>query len=84
MKKESFKIIIITSVLIQFMLLLVFIWHIEISTEFIDDVYFTNGFKDAEPIKIYHFQMYCLIIFTFLNAMYILYNLDKVANEVEK
>jgi len=47
-------------------------WHIELATQFIDNIYFTNGFIEINPIKVYHFHMWGVFIINWATAFYLL------------
>ena len=63
--------------LFLFAMPLIFAWHIEIGWEIKDNIIFTNGWYDREVIKIYHLQLYMLIILNFLASVYIISTLFK-------
>lgn len=79
MKKEE-GIKIRTYYMILFCLFLVampiiFLWHIEIGWEIKENVFFENGWFEVEVLKIYHIQLYSLIILNGFASGYILYGL---------
>ena len=65
--------------LMQIVFLLIFVWHIELSMVFDDNVYFDDGFRIKEPVKVYHIQLYVLLFFTILNSLNLLLLITKNA-----
>ncbi len=53
-----------------------FIWHLEISMEFIRGVTLTNGWMDADPVQVYHAKMYAMLIVNAVTSFWILFNME--------
>ena len=47
---------------------LIFIWHMELVTDF-NEYTLTNGFSVFNPEKVYHVFMYLCLLFVFLNSV---------------
>ncbi len=54
---------------------IIFIWHIEIGWRPKPGVIFTNGWIFVEVLKVYHIQLYSLVVVNTIAAGYILYGL---------
>ncbi len=72
--KFALKIFWIVTALLLVSLPVNFIWHVEISMEFIDGIMLTNGFKNYNPIQIYHLKMYSMMFVNLLSGVYIVYS----------
>ncbi len=75
---KCYKLIIIFLLIGNVIFPIWFIWVVEISMEFNDDIILTNGFFTATPIKVYHFIAWLMIFTSIFSSLYALYYLDKV------
>lgn len=80
-KIRIFKLIIIFLMILNIITPIIFMWIVELTMIFNEDILLTNGFTNAEPIQIYHILAYLMILSSIFSSFFVFYKLDKIYNE---
>jgi hypothetical protein len=76
-KKQIKKILLVAFALLLLAIPIIFAWHIEIGWEVRENTHFTNGWIIQDIMKIYHIQLYSLLLINSFAAGYIIMGLIK-------
>lgn len=84
LKEHSHTLIVIFLALFLLAAPIIFAWHVEIGWKPKPGVILTNGWILIEVLKVYHIQLYSLVIINSLASAYILYGLVENAKKKHK
>ena len=77
-KKKGFKIALALLLIFNAISPLIFVWIVEISMDFKEEIVLTNGFFDRTPDKVYHLALWLMAFTTIITSFLLAYYLDKI------
>ena len=77
-KKAALKFLFVMLLLWNVLAPVVFTWLVEIGMDFKEDVYYTNGFWNTTPMKMYHIALNFMINVCLFTSAITIYNIDRI------